>query len=320
MPKSPADPGPQMHFFDSNFLYAYTADEKEQIRNEIGLKDNNIKEDVSSILEWFNKQPHLAAAPINHDMVERMILIAKGSREKAKSRIDNFYRYRAYAQDVLESRLKFFSDPTENGWKFYHQSAMLNLFEGKRISVVKITDPNPDNFFCDVLFRNTIMLGDLRLKYDYMLGDIWIIDLENVSFGHITRLNPSVIKKSSNIFQEGMGVRVFALHLINAPTFVNNLLNFMKQFVKAKIMDRVVIHDNLKSLYEHIPKSHLPKDFGGDQPSLDEFKEMYLKELQRDQTRDYLTECCQQISDESRRPTTQYPDDLVGSFKKLDFD
>ncbi|VVC96098.1 unnamed protein product [Leptidea sinapis] len=48
--------------------------------------------------------------------------------------------------------------------------------------------------------------------------------------------------------------------------------------------------------------------------------EMYLKELQRDQTRDYLTECCQQISDESRRPTTQYPDDLVGSFKKLDFD
>lgn len=40
-----------------------------------------------------------------------------------------------------------------------HQAAMFELYEKKRISIFKITDPDPSKFDADVIFRNTIMVS-----------------------------------------------------------------------------------------------------------------------------------------------------------------
>ena len=42
--------------------------------------------------------------------------------------------------------------------------------------------------------------------------------------------------------------------------------------------------------------------------------------MKKDTTKNYLIGCCQQISDEKRRPGDVKEECLVGSFKKLDFD
>lgn len=50
------------------------------------------------------------------------------------------------------------------------------------------------------------------------------------------------------------------------------------------------------------------------------FLELYKNEMKKDATKNFLISCCQQISDETKRPGDYKEEYLVGSFKKLDFD
>lgn len=61
---------------------------------------------------------------------------------------------------------------------------------------------------------------------------------------------------------------------------------------------------------EHIPKSCLPKDLGGDLESVDELHRKHCKELIR--LRDYF------LAEEKQRPTTDEVKE--NSFKRLDID
>lgn len=76
------------------------------------------------------------------------------------------------------------------------------------------------------------------------------------------------------LFQEGLGLRVTSIHVLNCPSYGHTVLNVMKQFFKPKVLDRTIFHLCPEDIHEHIPKSHLPKDYGGDLPSLKEFKGM----------------------------------------------
>ncbi|CAH2093988.1 unnamed protein product [Euphydryas editha] len=107
-----------MHKKDQIPLFPYSLEEKEAILKELGLKENLIEEDIDAIIEWFYKQPHLAKAPIDRDFVEKIIMTAKGSREKAKRKIDHFYKHRSLAQELVQSRKEVLLDPEIELWTF----------------------------------------------------------------------------------------------------------------------------------------------------------------------------------------------------------
>ncbi|XP_063832992.1 uncharacterized protein LOC135082161 [Ostrinia nubilalis] len=310
-----------MHISDSQHpFFPYTEEEKQEIRKELGLKEAAIQEDIDAILEWFRKQPHLVDAGINRAVIERTLITAKGSLEKTKQRLDALYKYRGLAPELIQNREKDLSDYGDL-WSFYRQAAMPKLYKGQRVSIIKIVDPDPNNFFIDILFRNTFMLGDIRLQHDYMLGEIWVVDVGNCCLSHLLRLNPLIMQKTAQIFHEGLGLRVSAIHVLNCPRYGQTVLNVMKQFFKPKILDRTIFHGSLDELYEYIPKRHLPKDYGGEEPSLDEFKEKYEKECRSEKTKKFLIDSSKMVSNESKRPGTYiYEECLTGSFKKLDFD
>lgn len=69
-----------------------------------------------------------------------------------------------------------------------------------------------------------------------------------------------------------MGTRVQAIHILNANTLLQQVVSFMKQFFSPKVMERIVIHDSVEELHKYLPKQYLPKDYGGEQPYLMEFK------------------------------------------------
>ncbi|CAH2093984.1 unnamed protein product [Euphydryas editha] len=153
-----------------------------------------------------------------------------------------------------------------------------------------------------------------------MLGDIWIFDLQNVTIGHVLRININLIQKFVNIIQDGIGFKMYEVHVINAPAVGQTIFSLFKQIVKPKIFERFMFHENIDELHKYIPKAYLPKDYGGEEPSLDEFKEMYTKELRKGSTRDYLIACCEQVSNEKLRPGDCNEEYLVGTFKKLEVD
>ncbi|KPJ21414.1 hypothetical protein RR48_00522 [Papilio machaon] len=87
------------------------------------------------------------------------------------------------------------------------------------------------------------------------------------------------------------------------------------------MIDRVIIHDTMESLHKYVPKEYLPKDYGGDLPSLIEFTESLNRDVYNEKIKGALIDYCKLVSDESKRPREKYDEEcIVGSFKKLDFD
>ncbi|XP_049879563.1 uncharacterized protein LOC126376288 [Pectinophora gossypiella] len=300
-------------------IFPYTAQEKQEIRKELGLKESTIQEGMDSILEWFEKQPHLIDAGLpDRDFVERMLLNAKGSIEKAKRRIDNIYKFRYLTPELVQNRENHLDTDI---YRFYQQATCPELYNLKRVTVIQITDSDPNSFDLEVLIKTSILLGDIRLKCDYFLGDIWVLDLTNATFGHLLRVNPLIFTKASRLFLDGIGIRLYAGHIIGAPSYAQQLMQFFRKFASPKLADRVVFHDNLEDLYKYVPKKYLPKDYGGDQPSFEYFKEKYLSVLRSEDTKKFVVEVAKQMSDESKRPDASIHDEyLSGSFKKLDLD
>ncbi|KAJ0173152.1 hypothetical protein K1T71_011328 [Dendrolimus kikuchii] len=301
-------------------FYITTNEERQEIRRELGLKESTIEEDIDSIMEWFQKQPHLVGGGINREFVENMLIAAKGSMEKTKRRIDNLYKYRGMSSDILANREKILSE-SEDLWKFFVQMSIPRLYKGNRIGILKLIDSDPSQFSMEILFRNTFMLCDLRLRYDYFLSEIWIVDFKYSSLAHLLRINPLTMQRAALMFQEGLGIRVHSIHIVNATGAFQHIISFFKQFLTPKIFERLTVHSSIEELHKHIPKKYLPKDYGGDEPSMAEFKDKYEKEIRNTRSKQVLIEAAKMVSDESKRPDANINDEfLAGSFRKLDFD
>ncbi|PZC72925.1 hypothetical protein B5X24_HaOG210360 [Helicoverpa armigera] len=301
-------------------MFPCTREDIQEIRRELGLKESTLEEDIDAIIEWFQKQPHLVEAGIDRDFVERMLVVTKGSLEKAKRRIDNFYKYRLLAPEIIQNREKVLSD-SEDLWTSYMQVTMPKMFKGHRVSVVKFLTADPSDFNSEVFMRNTFMLADIRMKYDYFLGDIWVLDMKYATFAHLLRLNPNLMQKSAHLFHEGLGLRIHSIHVLNATSLLQHVISFMRQFFSPKIIDRVVVHESLDDLHMSVPKRYLPKDYGGEEAALSEFKDKYEKEIRSTNTKQFLLNCMKMVSNEKKRPNSDINEEfLAGSFRKLDFD
>ncbi|XP_063388744.1 alpha-tocopherol transfer protein-like [Cydia fagiglandana] len=301
-------------------LFPHTTEERIAIEKYLECSEEGLKEDVAAIMDWFQKQPHLVEAGIDPDVVRTFLLVSKGSREKAKRRIDNFYKYRGLAPELIQSRIQALSSD-QDLWTIYRYAAILKLYEGKRIAIVQFFDPDPSSFSAEQVFRNLYMIIDLRVKYDCFRSEIWVVDLKNATLGHLLRLNPMLAQKSAQIFQDGLGFKVHSIHVLNCPSIGQQIISLFRKFVKAKIMDRVMIHASVEALHEFLPKQYLPKDYGGEDCSMQEYTDMYEKELRSDSTKQFLLNACKHVSDEKKRPATDYNYEfLSGTFKKLDID
>lgn len=56
-------------------------------------------------------------------------------------------------------------------------------------------------------------MTDIRLRNDYFVEDIWVIDLKHASFAHVLRLNPVIMQKAANLFHVSIS-KLLLLHLI----------------------------------------------------------------------------------------------------------
>lgn len=113
--------------------------------------------------------------------------------------------------------------------------------------------------------------------------------MKGVGLMHLTRVNLGSIKKFFAYLQEGVPGKLRAIHILNVVYFFDKILSMIKPFMRAEILkcvrlklsrlyhnNWIVIFVSLLQLYlhsssmdyekfyaDHIPKSCLPSDFGG---------------------------------------------------------
>ncbi|XP_049963365.1 uncharacterized protein LOC126484057 isoform X2 [Schistocerca serialis cubense] len=155
-----------------------------------------------------------------------------------------------------------------------------------RVHVYSHIDPDPQWVMWVDYGKVASICFDMMLFDDYSLGDVFIINLKNVTIAHLLRTDINVIRAME--FAHKVHV-----HLPGSTT-----------------------------LFDHVSKEYLPDELGGTAGTTDKLAYEFIRMAEK--KRDWFLEQNRYTSDESKRPPdNHYADDLFGvsgSFKKLSVD
>ncbi|KAB7496403.1 SEC14-like protein 2 [Armadillidium nasatum] len=167
---------------------------------------------------------------------------------------------------------------------------------------------------------------DLLIEEDLqqsVIGVAVLLDFQDFTPNYLLQTTPFLLKKIFTVWQEAYPMRLKAFHYINTPPAFQVILNLAKATLKEKLKQRLYVHANyMESLFSHIAKNNLPKEYGGDNGNLKEITENWHKKV--NEKRNWLLEDEKYIVDESKRSgkprTSSDLFGIEGSFRKLNID
>lgn len=149
--------------------------------------------------------------------------------------------------------------------------------ENRLVVIIRTAAHNPRKHSQNDVFKVCKMLLDLVLAEDESVsiyGVSAIFDMDKVQLGHALQLNPPLIKRSVQSW-ENYSCRPKRLEFVNSPIHVNVVLNLFRSFMNSKMKQRLSINKGAP-VNHSIPMSVLPKDLGGHGFSYAELTEHWL--------------------------------------------
>ncbi|XP_052751926.1 uncharacterized protein LOC113513888 [Galleria mellonella] len=306
-------------------LVQVSAEELKGTRKRLGINDvQMIRESLDNVEEWLKKQPHLVEASqhMSRTILERFFVLARGSVEGTKTKIEKLFTTRGMMPELSMHKTV---NEFEKLWEVvnYIPLPKLSPKDLTRVMITQFLTDKLDDFSLLSYFRYNFLVGEFRLNYDYCASETFVIDLKNLSIGHLTKLNPIVIKKAELLCTEGFGTKINGIHIVNATPFVDKLLLILKSSLKPKVADRVHVHKTYDDLQKYIPKEILPKDYNGNEQSCAKLAEQWKEVLRSEEATRVIENMDKLITDESKRDVSKFNEEYLGmpgSFRKLNVD
>ncbi|XP_063541328.1 alpha-tocopherol transfer protein-like [Cydia strobilella] len=308
-----------------NPLLLVTEKQIQGVRACCDLDVKQLRESIDAVLEWCSKEPHLeGAVPIlkRIRLIERTLLITKGSIEETKKRIEAVLTSRGMMPELSHNR-SVDEFKTILGCVNYLTLPKLCPSDNSRVILVNFNKENIDDFTLSAYFRYAFYVGEFRLFDDYTINERHVIDLEGVHLGVLTKINPILLKKAELLATEGYGTKIKGIHILNAPTWVDRFVFILKQCMKPKVAGRLHVHNSISDFQKHVPKEVLPKEYGGDEQSVRKLADAWNDFMSNEETKQRIKDLDQLVADESRRTNTKFNDEYLGmpgSFRKLTVD
>ncbi|CAD7012615.1 unnamed protein product [Ceratitis capitata] len=293
--------------------------------DELNEVPERLAADISTLRAWLRQQPHLSARQSDQFLLN-FLRGCKFSLEKAKRKLDQYYTLRTTLPDlnqhgfVDDQRLRAI---IRLGVTLYLPLPLLE--DGPCIMLMRPGKYDPKAFNMTDLLRVSFLLQDIYLiSNDNLIigGFMQIGDFEGFSMAHLLQMSPSLMKRFSLYVEEGMPMRIKNSHFFNTGAIFEKLFATVKLLLPAKMVERFQVHNTFDSLCAAVPKKYLPKDYGGENGSIEEIiakTEQLVLEY-----REYLLDEKNYGVDEKCRiggPNnleTEYG--LDGSFRKLNVD
>lgn len=146
--------------------------------------------------------------------------------------------------------------------------------ENRLVVIIRTAAHSPRKHSQNDVFKICKMLLDLVLHLDESVsiyGVSAIFDMQNVQLGHALQLNPPLIKRSVQSW-ENYSCRPKRLEFVHSPIHVNVVLNIFRSFMSPKMKQRLTINKGHPANHS-IPGGSLPKELGGSGPSYAELTE-----------------------------------------------
>ncbi|XP_065360126.1 alpha-tocopherol transfer protein-like [Calliphora vicina] len=179
------------------------------------------------------------------------------------------------------------------------------------------------------------------LTYEYLMEDpqtqvmglTHVGDFSGVTTAHITNWNPTEFARLFKWGEQSLPLRHKEIHLVNVPSTLKWLIDFVKNRVSSKIRNRLTVYTNDKDLTKAVDTDCLPLELGGKMP-LNEMVELWKQELK--EKRDVIAKLDEisLLSDRGIQRKSSYNaeksngqptfvsqiESIQGSFRKLEFD
>lgn len=199
----------------------------------------------------------------------------------AIDKLKNYYRMRSEMPSVFSDR-----DPrTQRIQEVLRLGTFVplrKLQNGRLVLIVRVSVFDPSQYTLHEIFKVAYMILDVCNKICPQMqvhGVCAIFDLAGMSFAHARLTTPSIIKHMVKSW-ENYHCRPKQLEFINAPMFINVLLNVFRSFMKKKMKDRLRVHSGGNdSLLEILDPSVLPIEYGGEDGSIQEHATFWCDEI-----------------------------------------
>ncbi|XP_044738954.1 retinol-binding protein pinta-like [Chrysoperla carnea] len=261
-------------------LLGPTPQQYEIICKELNEDSDRFKININLLSEWLRFQPHLPQN-YDHELLPIFLRGCKNDLERAKKKLDNFFTARTTVTEFFADR-----DPLSNEIQLASQSFQIATIpklspSGHRVSFHKFTDVDASLFVTKDVFRYILMTADLRmLEEKAIAGDIFVFDVKHMGAGHCTRLaQPVLLSKMLSLVQQAYPQRLAQIHLINTPNNIHTLVTLFKSCMKEKMRNRFNLHKEGFDLEEILPKDCIPKDYGGNLPSMQTLHDIGHKKI-----------------------------------------
>ncbi|XP_072934251.1 alpha-tocopherol transfer protein-like [Epargyreus clarus] len=294
-----------------------------KIRVELNEDVNTRDRDLEAIKDWMRKQPHL---PDEWDE-GRIMTFLRGcsfSLEKCKRKLDMYFTMRAACPEFFTNRDINSQELRDLMTKAQGPPLPGLTPNGRRVTICRGLDKNIETHQLNEAFKLAMMIGDIRLleEVEGVAGDIYILDASIVAPSHLGKLSPSAVKKFLICVQEAYPVKLKEVHIVNTSPIIETVVNLVKPFLKEKIKNRIFIHTDINTLYEHVPKEMLPAEYGGNSGSINDINEAWVKKME--EYKDWFKAQESIKANEALRPgkPTNYDElfGIDGSFRQLSID
>lgn len=145
--------------------------------------------------------------------------------------------------------------------------------KGRRVLLVnngKTWDPS--RVSADQILRLFYLIHELAMlePETQICGTVVVMDFDGLAMKQVMGFTPSFSMKLLTFIQDAMPLRLKEVHIVKQPFLFNMVWQMFKPFVKEKLKKRMFFHGSkMSSLHQHIPPSHLPKNYDGVLPEID---------------------------------------------------
>ncbi|XP_050430365.1 retinol-binding protein pinta-like [Adelges cooleyi] len=277
--------------------------------------------DVQELLKWANDNIN-----VNGKLTDIQIIMflhaCNYDRENAKKVISQYFTLRA-KKCAIYFRGR---DPTHPFNQKQFDVVNINILEDEveRYSYIwtslKIGDAS--QYYPNVAAKLTFMAIELKqVEKGTMPGYRILIDSRKFGLSHALRYSLSNAKNLMTYVQEATPFIIEQIYIINVTPGIERIYSTMKPFMSAALINKIVIKSVSKTeeLLKSLPQHVVPKDFGGQAPTLQESMDKLRAEMIENREF-FLAEERYRNGVVQSEVETITPDEEIQSFKSLSID
>lgn len=140
--------------------------------------------------------------------------------------------------------------------------------DGCAIVFHRLRDTNFRRYHMETAMKLLFMTLDAAIYDHPPTGLVMLFDMKGVGLLHLTRVRLRAVQVFCQYLQEALPVKLTVIHVLNTVNFLERVLNILRPFVKAELLEQMNFHSTQLGMDEfhakYIPRECLPVDYGGE--------------------------------------------------------